>query len=440
MKDLLVNFNIQEIFVESITWIQTKVLVFTNLLQLIAIILTGLCAQYLYTIINKKLVGYESVFTKNRSKHKFLSAISPALRHILFPLIWLALLATIAIAYSLLEQPYPIVRTAIYLILAWTVIRLGSYFIDNPFSRNVVATIVWVITALSILGILQPTIRYLESASLSLGRIEINAFVVISSILSIGFFLWIALIVIRIFENRLSASLSVDPSLKVLFIKLFKFIVITVAILGGLSAVGIDLTVLAVFGGAVGVGIGFGLQRIFSNLIAGIILLIDKSIKPGDTIEVKGTYGKVDKLGARYVSVITRDGIEHLIPNEELIINRVENWSYSHELVRLKIPVGVHYKSNINQAIEICVASAQNIERVLNDPKPACLLKEFDESSVNLEIRIWIRDPMNGCSNVKSQVLLEVWNQFAENGIEIPYPQRDVHIKNFPGELKDSTT
>ena len=253
-------------------------------------------------------------------------------------------------------------------------------------------------------------------------------------------FCGIALIVIRIFENRLTTSRSIDPSLKVLFVKLFKFIVITVAILGGLSAVGIDLTALAVFGGAVGVGIGFGLQRIFSNLIAGIILLIDKSIKPGDTIEVKGTYGKVDKLGSRYVSVITRDGIEHLIPNEELIINRVENWSYSHELVRLKIPVGIHYKSNINKAIEICVNSANSIERVLSEPKSVCLLKEFDDSSVNLEVRIWIHDPMNGCSNVKSQVLLEIWNQFADNGIEIPYPQRDVHIKNLPDELKKNTS
>ncbi len=246
--------------------------------------------------------------------------------------------------------------------------------------------------------------------------------------------MWIALIIIRIFEKGVYASRDIDASLKVLFIKLFKFFVITVAVLGGLSAVGINLTALAVFGGAIGVGIGFGLQRIFSNLIAGVILLIDKSIKPGDTIEVKGTYGKVDKLGSRYVSVITRDGIEHLIPNEELIINRVENWSYSHELVRLRIPVGVHYKSDVNKAMKVCIAAANNIKRVLKEPAANCLLTQFDDSSVNLEIRIWIKDPMNGCSNVKSEVLLEVWNQFAEHGIEIPYPQQDVYIKELPSK------
>ena len=432
MQELLTNFDIQKVLSQLTKWLQTQVFALDNLVQLVAIVATGLIAYYLNKKICDKFLSSESVFSTARSKSKLWSVITPVLRKLMFPLLWLTFLALAAGAFSLLHDSYPIIRTAIQLILAWAVIRLGSHFIDNPFTSKTVATVVWSITALSILGILDPTIRYLESASFSLGRTEINAFVVISSILSIAFFLWIALIVIRIFENRLSASRGIDPSLKVLFVKLFKFFVITTAILGGLSAVGIDLTALAVFGGAIGVGIGFGLQRIFSNLIAGIILLIDKSIKPGDTIEVKGTYGKVDKLGSRYVSVITRDGIEHLIPNEELIINRVENWSYSHELVRLRIPVGVHYKSDVNKAIEVCIASASNVARVLNEPQPNCLLTQFDDSSVNLEIRIWIRDPMNGCSNVKSQVLLEVWNQFAENGIEIPYPQQDVYIKELP--------
>ncbi len=183
-------------------------------------------------------------------------------------------------------------------------------------------------------------------------------------------------------------------------------------------------------GGAIGVGIGFGLQKIFSNLISGFILLLDKSIKPGDTIIVEGSYGRVDTLSARYVSVITRDGIEHLVPNEEMIVNRVENWSYSHNNVRLRIPVGVHYNSNVRKAIELCLQAADETERVLKSPKPACLLKGFGDSSVDLEIRIWVRDPMNGCSNVKSQVLLSVWDKFHEHNIEIPYPQRDLHLRS----------
>jgi small-conductance mechanosensitive channel len=148
-------------------------------------------------------------------------------------------------------------------------------------------------------------------------------------------------------------------------------------------------------------------------------------------------------LSARYVSVITRDGIEHLVPNEEMIVNRVENWSYSHDNVRLRIPVGVHYKTDVNQAIELCLEAADMVGRVLKYPKPACLLKGFGDNSVDLEIRIWIRDPMNGCSNVRSQVLLNLWNKFHEHDIEIPYPQRDLHLRSISEEslsvLKSST-
>ncbi|MDH3609848.1 MAG: mechanosensitive ion channel, partial [Gammaproteobacteria bacterium] len=147
-----------------------------------------------------------------------------------------------------------------------------------------------------------------------------------------------------------------------------------------------------------------------------------------------GQYGRVETLSSRYVSVITRDGIEHLVPNEEMIISRVENWSYSHDNLRLRIPVGIHYKSDVNKAIELCLEAAADVQRVMTLPKPACLMKGFGDSSVDLEIRIWIRDPMSGCSNVKSEVLLGVWNKFHEHGIEIPYPQRDLHLRSISKE------
>ena len=210
---------------------------------------------------------------------------------------------------------------------------------------------------------------------------------------------------------------------------------VTAAILFGLSTVGIDLTAFAVVGGAIGVGIGFGLQKIFSNFISGFILLLDKSIKPGDTINVAGQYGRVETLSARYVSVITRDGIEHLIPNEEMIINRVENWSYSHDNIRLRIPIGIHYKSDLDKAIELCLKAAKNVKRVMTLPKPACLIKGFGDNSIDLEIRIWIIDPMNGCANVRSEVLIQVWRLFQEHGVEIPYPQRDLHLRTAPNEF-----
>ena len=208
-----------------------------------------------------------------------------------------------------------------------------------------------------------------------------------------------------------------------------RIILITIAFFMAISSVGIDLTVFTVFGGALGVGLGFGLQKVVSNFVSGIILLLDKSIKPGDVISVGDTYGWVKSLNARYVSLDTRDGIEHLIPNEDLIVQSVENWSYSHNKIRLKIPVGVHYQSDVRKAIELCTQAATDNPRVLDDPAPVCQLRGFGDNSVDLEIRMWIDDPQKGISNLKSEVLLNIWDKFQVNHIEIPYPQRDLHIK-----------
>ena len=204
---------------------------------------------------------------------------------------------------------------------------------------------------------------------------------------------------------------------------------ITLAVVVSLASVGVDLTAFAVFTGALGVGIGFGLQKVVANLISGILLLVDRSIKPGDVIAVEQTYGWVNFMGARYVSVITRDGTEHLIPNETLITNHVENWSYSDDLLRLRIPIGVSYKSDLRKAMALIIEAAASVERVLDQPAPVCLVTGFGDSSVDLEARLWIKDPRNGVSNVKSEILLQVWDRFQSEGIEIPFPQRDLHLK-----------
>ena len=171
-------------------------------------------------------------------------------------------------------------------------------------------------------------------------------------------------------------------------------------------------------------------KRSYQIFISGIILLLDKSIKPGDVIAIGDTYGWVKSLNARYVSLETRDGVEHLIPNEELIITRVENWSFSNSRIRLRIPVGVHYNSDVRKAVKLCVEAASQPERILDEPKVVCHLKGFGDSSVDLEIRAWIGDPQNGRSSVINEILLGVWDKFHEHGIEIPYPQRDIHFKN----------
>ena len=178
---------------------------------------------------------------------------------------------------------------------------------------------------------------------------------------------------------------------------------------------------------------GFGLQKVVSNLVSGVILLMDKSIKPGDVIQMGESYGRIQSLGARYVSVVTRDGTEYLIPNEDLITRQVINWSFSNPLVRLKIPVGVSYSSDVPTAMRAMRDSAAKIPRVLASPTPFCLLMGFGDSSVDLELRFWISDPENGIANVCSDVRLAIWERFAKQGIQIPFPQRDVHLRSSNG-------
>ena len=205
---------------------------------------------------------------------------------------------------------------------------------------------------------------------------------------------------------------------------------LAIAILLGLNLVGLDPTVFTVFSGAFGLGVGFGLQKIISNFISGIILLSDKSIKPGDVIGVGNTYGWVNSLGARYVSVITRDGKEHLIPNELLITEKVENWSFTNNDVRLRIPMRIAYDTDVHQAIQLILEVAHHIPRILNHPEPKCLVRAFGDFAIDLELRVWIDDPANGMGSVQSEVLLGVLDKFKEHGINIPYPRYDITNKH----------
>jgi small-conductance mechanosensitive channel len=243
-------------------------------------------------------------------------------------------------------------------------------------------------------------------------------------------------IVRRIIAHSIKSSSGLDPAQKLLVEKIATVAVMVAAFFVGIDILGIDLTALAFFGGALGLAVGFGMQKTVGNLIAGIILLMDRSIKPGDVIEVGESFGWVNKIGVRAVSIITRDGKEHLIPNEILMTEEVVNWSYSSRDVRVHIEVGVSYECDIRVAQGLMREAAEESPRVLNSPKPLVWLLEFGDSAVIFDIRCWIRDPESGVGNMKSDVLMRVWDKFKENNIPIPFPQRDVHIKEWPG--KDS--
>jgi len=318
------------------------------------------------------------------------------------------------------------------LLTAWLLIRLATMLVANETLARVIAISAWTVAALKIFGLLEPVATYLDSWAINIGQVHVSILTFVKVTLYLWLSLWLANGLATLVERRLETASNVAPVMRVLGAKLTRILLITAAFLIAMSAVGIDLTAFAVFSGALGVGLGFGLQKIFSNLVSGVILLIDRSIKPGDVIAVGETYGWINYLGARYASVITRDGIEHLIPNEELITQRVENWSYSNELIRLRVPVGISYKSDPRKAMTLCIEAAKQADRVLQEPGPVCNLMGFGDSSVDLELRFWIKDPVNGRANVVSDVLLGVWDRFHEHGIEIPFPQRDLHVKSFP--------
>ena len=236
----------------------------------------------------------------------------------------------------------------------------------------------------------------------------------------------------RAAAHSLGHAETLDPAQRLLAQKLAGIAILAAAFFIGIDLIGIDLTALAVFGGALGLAVGFGLQKTVGNLFAGIILLMDRSIKPGDVISVGESFGSVNKIGVRAVSIVTRDGKEYLIPNELLMTQEVVNWSYSSRDVRISIPVGIGYDCDVDAAQALMVEAAGRSARVLASPPPSIWTTAFGPDAIEHEIRVWIRDPEAGLGSVRSEILNRLLQLFRENGISIPFPQRDLHVREWP--------
>jgi len=376
---------------------------------------------------------------QRHARYAILGRLWLTLEKTALPILWVAIQWIFVLVMSELGMRHAAIVVVSSLLTAWIVISIVTVFVANPLWSTIIAVSAWIVAALNILGLLDNTVALLDSASFSLGQLNISALTIVKGVIAVGVLLWATALAGQVIEGRIKASTHLTPSIQVLATKLMRIGLALVVFIFAISIVGIDLTAFAVLGGAIGVGLGFGLQKIFANLVSGFILLLDKSIKPGDVIAIADDYGRVDSLGARYVSVLTRDGIEHLIPNEELITTRVENWSYSHDLLRLRKIIGIHYKSDVRKAMELCLQAAGEIPRILKEPEPVCYVQDFADSSVNLEVRFWINDPANGRANVIGPLLLSVWDKFHEHGIEIPYPQRDLHLRSSDLAPADGT-
>jgi small-conductance mechanosensitive channel len=319
------------------------------------------------------------------------------------------------------------------LVLAWIAIRLASGLILRRFWGKVASISVWILVALEVVGLLQPMLDFMDGLAMNFGDASVSLLQALKAVLLFVLLYQIASALSRFSDERLNRNAHLTPSARVLFGKGVKFSLFTLAFVLALSSAGVNLTSLAVLSGAIGVGIGFGLQKIFANLVSGVILLFEKSVKPGDVIEASGVQGTVLSLNARFTSVLTRDGKEYLIPNENLITNEVVIWTHSDSNVRLKVPAGISYNADPRLAIRLMEAAALQTPRVLPSPPPLARLMGFGDSSVDLEVRIWISDPEEGVVNVMSDVLLNIWDAFKEHGIEIPFPQRDLHLRTpFP--------
>jgi len=413
-----------------IDWANTKFFAISTTYQFAAVILALIVALIAHRSFRKLL---ERVVPSNLEAQRR-SRVLRTLSSISLPIIWvLGLWIATAILQSS-GQPYALLRLAASLINAWIVIRVATTFIPSAYWSSVFAWCAWFVAALNAVGLLRPAITLMEETAFSMGEVRLSLWTVVKGAIVTMLMIWAAFAASGVAQRRLENSSSLNPSMRVLLGKLTRFAMIVVAAAAGLSAVGIDLTAFAIFSGAVGVGVGLGMQRTVGNLIAGVSLLADRSLKPGDVIEIETslgpTYGEVKTMGSRYVAVRTRDGTETLIPNEILIANPVTNWSFSNTHIRRRIPVGVSYDTDVELAIKLCVEAASAVDRVLTDPPPACHMIGFGESSVDLEVRVWLEDPEGGVANVASKIYLEIWRRFREHKIEIPFPQRDLHLRS----------
>ena len=436
----LINFQTLKSTMEvARQWVTGNVLVLGNLGQVTVILVVFFIAR----VGRARLL----VFLKTQAKWPAFKARYQAVEErvdpFVLPVLWLVLQWLAEIIAAGAGWSNHLITITRSLLTAWIAIRLTSSLVRDPVLSRLVAVFAWSIAALNIVGLLDPTIQILDDLSFSLGTLRLSMLIVIKGLLSLTVLLWLATVSARLLERRIKTVSVLTPAVQVLFSKFIKISFIAIAIIVALSSVGIDLSAFAVFGGAIGVGIGFGLQKVVSNLISGLLLLMDKSVKPGDVIVIGETYGTIESLGARYVAVRTRGGSEHLIPNEELITQRVENWSHTNRLIRLKIPIGIAYSSDIGLARELCLEAAVATGRVLETPPPVCHLIGFGDSSVDLELRVWIDDPQSGVNNVKSDILLGIWERFRDRGIKIPFPQRDVTLSvsaPIPVTVRDPET
>jgi len=374
------------------------------------------------------------------SNKSFKSAVH-GIERVLNPLIILIFISTASLITSFIYKTNLLDVIEIILI-ALIASRLGVYslryiFAGNPLLRafeNIIALFVWVYTLIYIFGFSSLIANSLEAVAFKVGGTQYNLLIIIQLIFGIIFAIAIAMSFVSFIERKLMGVKSLDRNLRAMINKIIKLTIYIFAVVIALDTIGIDLTFLSVFGGAFGVGLGFGMQKITSNYISGFTILMDKSLHIGDLITVGDNYGVVTSIKSRYTVLRKLDGVEVIIPNENLISENIVNHTYTDRKVRVAIDVQVGYSSSIDLASEIMLKATKDQERVLEDPEPVVYLQNFGESGIDLTLVFYVEDAEEGTLRLKSDISKEFWREFQKQGVEIPFPQRDLHIKS--GELK----
>ena len=322
------------------------------------------------------------------------------------------------------------------ILLALVFARIAVYalryiFVANPFLKTfekTISLVVWIYALIHLFGFDVFISNRLESILFKVAGTEYNLLFVIKLIFAIIASIFIAMSLVAFVERRIMAIKAVNRNLRTMINKVVKLVIYIVAIIVALDAIGLDITFLSVFGGAFGIGLGFGMQKITSNYISGFTILLDKSLRIGDILTIGEHYGIVTSIKTRYTTLRKLDGVEVIIPNENLIVENIVNHTSSDRKVRVAIDVGISYASSIDLATDIMLTATKSQSRVLNDPEPVVYLESFGDSSINLKLVFYIKDAEEGTLRLKSDISKIFWDQFQKQGIQIPFPQRDLHI------------
>ncbi len=388
--------------------------------------------SYLFYQLTKKILLPKLIYFSNKKNIALGRVITRYLTPLLYPLFAIILLTT---GMSIYDPSYKdvilfsttIKLMALFLFLRFLRLSSGSNFIANATGFFLMPTLI-----LDIFGILEPTINYLDQYALKIGTIRISIYLLIKAFIVLILLFWLSNLVLRNSKFYIENNKNIKSSTKGIINKFIDILVYSFVTIALLKILGVDMTTFAVVGGAIGVGIGFGLQKIASNFISGIILLFEKSVEIGDIVELNegNIYGTIKHFGGRYTLVEGVDGKEIMIPNEDFIIGKVTNWTYSNNRARVEISVGVAYGSDLEQVKEIMINCAYNHPRCLKYPEAECFVTDFGEYDVKFLLFFWVSDIVQGRIGAKSDVMMAIWNKFQEHNISIPFPRRDLIISN----------